>query len=240
MLNSLKDIQHCYYINLEKRTDRRQHIEKQLRELKIPHKRFNAKENYFGFIGCSISHYQCIKQAKELGLPHILICEDDARWLNPTKFTEQINKFLSIHKDDWDVLILGGNNIGEYENVDDTCIRVKKCQTTTAYLVKEHYYDKLITNFKEGIDKLIQNPMLHKLYAIDKYWFRLQEIDRFFLLIPLTITQLVGFSDIEKRNTNYDIVMLNVDKRNIMNMLVSNREKDNIEIENSKNPTNTI
>ena len=58
----------------------------------------------------------------------------------------------------------------------------------------------------------MKNPTNHALYAIDKYWFKLQELDKWYLIIPLSVTQREDYSDIEKRPTNYSRVMLDLDK----------------------------
>ena len=89
---------------------------------------------------------------------------------------------------------------------------MSSCQTTTGYLVNGHYFDTLIENFRTGIKKLMENPESHVLYAIDKYWFNLQKIHNWFLIIPLTVTQREDYSDIEKRATNYTHVMTDLDK----------------------------
>ena len=125
---------------------------------------------------------------------------------------KQLNKFLSRHQS-WDVVLIGGNNVPPYQPIDDTCIRVASCQTTTGYLVNGHYFDTLIENYRTSIKKLIENPELHVMYAIDKYWFSLQKVDRWFLIIPLTVTQRADYSDIEARNTDYKDVMLDLDKK---------------------------
>jgi hypothetical protein len=65
---------------------------------------------------------------------------------------------------------------------------------------------------REGLKLLLANPEKHVHYAVDKYWFQLQRADRWFLLVPLTVTQLPGYSDIELRETDYDRVMLDLDK----------------------------
>jgi hypothetical protein len=122
-----------------------------------------------------------------------------------------LNKFLENH-DSWDVLIIGGNIVPPYTPIDDTCVKVINCQTTTGYLIKSDYYDKLIQNYREGIQKLINYPEQHKIYAIDKYWFRLQEVDNWYMIIPLTVTQREDYSDIEKKATNYSNVMLDLEK----------------------------
>lgn len=213
MIESIADIKYTYYINLEERQDRNQHVQEQLQKIGIENPiRFNAIKLASGAIGCSMSHLQCIKQAKEQGWPHVFICEDDILFLQPTFFTRQLNNFFSHHKDDWDVLLIAGNNVPPYKPVDDYCVQVIHCQTTTGYIVKEHYYDTLIENYKTGIQQLMLNPSQGIQYAIDKYWFELQAIDRWFLITPLTVTQREDYSDIEKRDTNYSRLLLDLDK----------------------------
>jgi hypothetical protein len=70
----------------------------------------------------------------------------------------------------------------------------------------------LIENIKTGIKKLMDYPDKHVLYAIDKYWFNLQKKDKWYLIIPLSVTQREDYSDIEKRATNYSRAMLDLDK----------------------------
>jgi len=126
-------------------------------------------------------------------------------------FCKQLNHFLKKHKQ-WDMILLAGNNVSSYEEIDHSCVKVSKCQTTTGYIVNKHYYDTLIQNYKEGISKLLKEPHLHVLYAIDKYWFNLQEIHSWYLITPLTVVQREDYSDIEKRHTNYQMVMTKLDK----------------------------
>jgi hypothetical protein len=54
---------------------------------------------------------------------------------------------------------------------------------------------------------------MHKIYAIDKYWFLLQDKDLWFLITPLSVVQREDYSDIEKRRTNYTKIMVDLDKR---------------------------
>jgi glycosyl transferase family 25 len=210
-MKSIDDITNIFYINLEHRTDRKEHVEHQLSLLGLSGQRFNAIKMENGAIGCSMSHLKLLQNALTNKLEHILIVEDDITFLKPEIFKSQLNKFLASGRK-WDVILFAGNNMGQYEHIDDTCIKVSRCQTTTGYLVNGHYFDKLINNFRNGINKLIQNPQLHILYAIDKYWFNLQKVDNWFLIIPLTVTQREDYSDIEKRPTNYTNVMTDLDK----------------------------
>jgi hypothetical protein len=214
-LISISDIKHAVYINLEHRTDRKVHVERQLASIGINEPtRFNAIKLPNGAIGCSMSHLKCLQMAKEQGLPHLLLCEDYIEFLDPKLFVKQLNGFLNNHEEDstWDVLLIAGNNMPPYGLEDDYSVRVFQCQTTTGYLVKQHYYDKLIANIKGGIEKLIKEPHNHRFYAIDKYWFNLQQQDYWFLITPLTVVQREDYSDIEKRVTNYKKAMTDLDK----------------------------
>lgn len=209
----MERIKHAFYINLESRPDRRQHVEQQLSLVGVKNaERFNAIRLPNGAIGCSMSHLKCLETALKNDWEHVLIVEDDILFLKPNKFVAQFNKFLDIHQTNFDVLLIGGNNIPPYKVIDDTCIKVSKCQTTTGYFVQRHYYKQLIANIREGIGKLMREPDKHVLYAIDKYWFQLQAKDKWFLITPLTVTQREDYSDIEQRRTNYTKVMTDLDK----------------------------
>jgi glycosyl transferase family 25 len=164
-----------------------------------------------GAIGCSMSHLKIIETAKANDWDHVLIVEDDILFTNPNLFVQQFNKFLSNHKD-FDVVLIAGNNMPPYLTIDDSCVQVSRCQTTTGYLVQKHYYDILIKNYKDGILFLMKEPHNHTLYAIDKHWFNLQAIHKWYLITPLSVTQREDYSDIEKRPTNYTHVMLDLDK----------------------------
>ena len=206
-----------YYINLKARVDRKVHVEQQLDLIGIRDnvKRFNAVHNVNGRIGCSLSHLKCIQMAKEQNMECVLILEDDVSFLLPDDFVENVNKFLSNPKNEWDVLLLAGNNLPPFTTNDEVSIRVSHCQTTTAYIVKKHYYDTLISNIKDGVEKLMKNPEHHYFFAIDKYWINLQKKHRWMLLIPLIVVQRPDYSDIEKRYTDYQRLMTSVDKSDV-------------------------
>jgi GR25 family glycosyltransferase involved in LPS biosynthesis len=216
-ITCLEDIKHIFYINLEHRVDRKLHVEEELTKIGLQgYTRFNAIKMENGALGCSMSHLKCLQVAKENGLPHVLIVEDDILFLEKDVFIKQINNFFKNHVDDWDTLLISGNNIPPYERLDDTCVKVTTCQTTTGYLVKSHYYDKLIQNIKMGIVYLTRRPQHDHLYAIDKFWFTLQRADNWLLLTPLTVVQREDYSDIQKRKTNFIKGMIDLDKTNLI------------------------
>ena len=213
-LKSQSDITNVFYINLLSRPDRKTHIESQLKGVGFPQfERFNAIKlpSGSGRVGCSLSHIKCLEIAKERNYSHLLICEDDTTFLNPELFKTQLNAFLSKGHT-WDVVLFAGNNVPPYERIDDTCICVSRCQTTTCYLVNGPYFDVLIANMREGLQKLLKEPDNHFYYAIDKYWTKLQEKDNWFMITPVTVVQRDDYSDIEQRRTNYGKMMVDLDK----------------------------
>lgn len=210
-MNSISDIKYAFYINLLSRPDRKQHVENQLKSIGVNAERFNAIKLTNGAIGCSMSHLKIIENAKANDWEHVLIVEDDILFTDPNFFVQQFNKFLSNHKD-FDVALIAGNNLPPYKRIDDCCVQVTRCQTTTGYIIQKHYYDTLIKNYKDGILQLMKEPTNHILYAIDKYWFNLQAIHKWYLITPLSVTQREDYSDIEKRPTNYTPAMLDLDK----------------------------
>ena len=94
-INSFADIKNVFYINLDHRLDRKNHIETQLKNVGFSHfDRFNAIKLANGRIGCSMSHLRCLVLAKERNYEHVLICEDDTTFLNPPLLVNQINTFF--------------------------------------------------------------------------------------------------------------------------------------------------
>jgi GR25 family glycosyltransferase involved in LPS biosynthesis len=211
IITNILDIKHIVYINLLSRPDREKHIINELQKFELTGTRFNAIKMNNGAIGCSMSHLKCIQMAKEKDWDHICILEDDIQFLDPELFKKQLNAFLQKHLK-WDVLLLAGNNMLPYQSIDETCIKVYNCQTTTGYIVKKHYYDILIENYKKGIDNFIKHPDKPEMYSIDRYWFLLQNKHNWYLIIPLSVIQKEDYSDIQQKNVNFRKYMLDYNK----------------------------
>jgi glycosyl transferase family 25 len=216
MITCLKDITIIFYINFEHRVDRKHHVETQLDSIGLKGTRFNAIKMENGAIGCSMSHLKILQKALKDGLDHVLIVEDDIEFLDAELFRSQLDAFLKNQELNWDVVLLAGNNMPPYQKVDDTCVKVTRCQTTTGYLVNGHYIEKLLNNVKMGLSHLLREPKNHLKYAIDMHWFSLQEVDNWFLITPLTVVQREDYSDIEKRVINYQSAMTDLDKTEII------------------------
>lgn len=205
-------LENCLFINLDKRVDRLEHVTKQLEMMGINGERFKAVETKDGAIGCTMSHIKCLELAKARGYEQVFICEDDIEFTNKEVFLRSLDKFYK-EGPVWDVCILGGNNGPPYSVYSDYCVRVFNCQTTTGYIVKKHYYDVLIENFRESVRNLIREPENKKMYALDVYWKRLQQQNLWYFIVPITITQVESYSDIENRVTDYRWLMMDLEKK---------------------------
>ena len=208
-------LENILFINLSSRINRLQHIISEFQLLGITHaQRLDAIKTQSGAIGCSLSHIKCLEIAKKNKYKQVFICEDDITFKNPQLFLENINKFEnSEYYNNWDVLIIGGNNVPPYIQKTDYLIQITNCQTTTGYIVREHYYDVLIQNFKEGVKQLLINPENKKEYAIDIYWKKLQRTDNWYMIIPPTVVQYESYSDIENCVVNYEHLLTDIDKK---------------------------
>ena len=185
-------------------------------------------------IGCTLSHLKCLEEARDKKYSHLMIVEDDIQFLKPTIFTEQLDKFLGSGIK-WDVILLAGNNLPPHFQVHESAVKVTQCQTTTGYIIQQHYYDTLINNIRDGIQMLMKNPTQHVYYAIDKFWIQLQKIHNWFLITPLTVTQRDGFSDIEGRKTNYTRAMVDLEKTQFLRRAQVIQRQLNSPVMNSKN-----
>ena len=203
-------LEKAVFINLESRTDRLAEIQNEL--IVIPKEkvlRFNAILDSPGHIGCSKSHIECIKMAMHNNWRNILVIEDDAMW---NKYNRGYNRLLYLMRKNpnFDVITFGNTDA----KFDKNTGRLYSGATTTAYLVNQHYYQTLLQNFEEGVEKLhitktIENLKdrlpYEKKYCIDQYWKHLQAKDNWFIVNPALMIQRPGKSSIIDANHGEDV-----------------------------------
>jgi len=204
-------LQNNFVINLESRNDRLVHVEGEFQKINLKCNRFNAIKLKNGAVGCTLSHIKCLELAIQNDYDQVFICEDDITFLNHNQLIESLTKFKN-KIETWDVLLIGGNVVKPYTQIEDFCLKVTNIQTTTGYVVNKHYYATLMDNFKTGLQQLLRTNQ-KRFYAIDMYWKHLQSKSDWYLLYPLTVTQYENYSDIEERKTNYNHLMLDPEKK---------------------------
>lgn len=208
-------LKNVFYINLDSRKDRRKFVENELNQLGWEYERFDAIKNNVGAIGCSFSHLKVIMNAKEQNLDYVVVLEDDAEFLKKDFINNEIEKVFNTDIS-YDVLLLAGNirppviKNTEYEHL--SLHQIKKSWCGTAYIVPNHYYDTLINNIRDGLRHFLKNPDKGYLYAWDCWWMKLQEKDKWLIILPRTVVQRADYSNIEERNVDYRHLMSDIGK----------------------------
>ena len=205
-------ISNHFYINLDSRNDRMIHCENELKKIDlIRPNRFSAVRTKHGIVGCGISHLRCIESAKKEGLPFITIFEDDIVISKPNQLRNVVNRILKSGVD-WDVLCLGGNAFKPHKEEHDDYVVVNRMYCGTGYIVKAHFYDKMIDNIRDGLTKIMETGDRKYSWDADEGWIKLQKEHKFLLVNPLSVYQKPDYSDIENKEVNYKDLMLNLDK----------------------------
>jgi GR25 family glycosyltransferase involved in LPS biosynthesis len=194
-----------FYINLEHRTDRRQHIEKLIEctGLFSNIERMNACVGTRGDIACGMSHIKCLNQLSEFNEPYYIILEDDFMILNTDLYKEFEEAFDKIKDQEWDVIVLTPLGKDIQRNYYPNFHRICDTQTTTGYILKHHMVDEFKTIFRLGVSHLLQNHSPN-LWSIDQVWKQIQHNKIFLFYNKCFAGQLPGYSDIEKRMVNYN------------------------------------
>jgi len=185
------NIDRIFYINLDHRTDRRGEIEAELNSMGLVYERFPAvRHETIGGVGCGRSHVGVLKLAKERGYKRIMVLEDDFI------FTADPHDSVSkLHNVSFDVCLLSYNLFNATESAEHPFLqRVHEAQTTSGYIINDHYYDTLIAVFEDAIPKFEQTNH-HWLYAIDVAWKVLQRRDTWYCFSPRIGKQRPSFSD---------------------------------------------
>jgi glycosyl transferase family 25 len=190
------NIDHIFFINLDKRTDRREHIENEMRKYNLNAERYSAIYTpHSGIIGCSFSHLNVLKLAKERGYKNVLILEDDFEFLvSKEEFELEIKKLFNSNIQ-FDVVMLS-YIIQEYSDIPN-CSFLKKVlngQTASGYLVNGHYLDTLI-NLYEWSTKELEKNNEHWLYGNDACWKTLQPNGNWYFFVKKIGKQISDYSD---------------------------------------------
>jgi len=181
-----------FYINLDKRTDKRCSMETMLDG--YDYERISAIEDKRGYIGCVKSHILCLQLAKSRRYKSVIILEDDFMFMSEMNF-----KNMKIPSYNFDMLLLS-NLIKSSENYDKDFKRVFKAEWTSGYFINENFYDSLISVFKESLEALMIEYCREN--YLDVYWEKIFK-DSMILSHNKTFGgQISGYSDIQNKNVN--------------------------------------
>ena len=189
-------IDHIFYINLDKRADRRSEIENELSMYGLTAERYSAIHTpHSGIVGCGYSHLNVLKLARERGYNNVLILEDDFQFIvSKEVFEEQLTLFFESNIK-YDVCMLSyivqkRDDVPAYPFLG----KVIDGQTASGYIVNSHYFNVLIDLYEWAIP-LLEQTNHHWIYANDLVWKRLQPDANWFFLQTRIGRQRESYSD---------------------------------------------
>ena len=211
----MKNIDHCYYINLDHRTDRDENIIHDVlpffgieRTRATRFSAFNTSNEptlSLRSVGCAKSHLGVLSDAISKNYDSILVLEDDfTPIVSPTLFEKNWNYFLENFSD-YNLCQLSYNNISEAIPCDDSNI-VYSCdnsQTASGYVIKTSFAKKMTRNISHSISQL-ENNANPDVFAYDQSWKKFQSIENKWYQLERCGIQSFGYSDLEKKLVNYN------------------------------------
>ena len=204
------------FINLDSRTDRKEHILKELKRFNIPDEkiiRVSAVSSPKGAYGCALSHKKAMELFKESNDEIWCILEDDHYFTQTYEETNSIvNKF--IDNIEYDVMLGCYCAVQGTQLKDRVFRRAFKSSMTSFYIVKKNVCDALLASNKESARTL--DPAKGKKEGIpcDFMWWNVMKI--FFFVAPYKPygAQLIDYSNIKNKVMNYtNYVGIEIDRK---------------------------
>jgi glycosyl transferase family 25 len=202
-----ENIEKIFYINLNKRTDRREQIETELQQYNLYDKaeRFPAIHTPDqGILGCTMSHLAVFKLAKEREYEHVLILEDDFYFIiDSQEFENTLSEFFNA-KIPYNVCMIS-YHIQRSEPTEYHFIKkVIEAQTASGYIIHKSFYDTLINLYEDAVPKL-RDTNHHWLYANDQVWKQIQPNSLWYALETRCGKQRDGYSDNSNKYQTYNV-----------------------------------
>jgi glycosyl transferase family 25 len=201
-----QNLDKIFYINLDKRTDRRDQIEEELKQFNLYDNAERIQATYTpeqGILGCTMSHLATLKLAKEKQYNQVLILEDDFYFtITKEEFENELTQFFET-KIPYHVCMIS-YKINESAPTEYPFLqKVIDGQTGSGYIVHKSFYDELINIFEEAIP-LLRDTQQHWIYANDQIWKRLQPNSNWYALTTRCGRQRDGHSDNSNKYEIYD------------------------------------
>jgi len=210
-----------FIINLKHRTDRREHILREMKKQNITNYEFfdavrptteevndwnptfchhvmrdvhpNKFDNYRrGQLGCLKSHLGVIKLALSRSYKRILVLEDDTEFIQPFSNFHTFCKPLK----DYDMLYLAGSHVQPYKKIPKMkyIVKITGTNTTGSYCIGEkamHFFVANIIRYSKEVDVFYSQEM-HPIFNC-------------YCIVPHMAKQLDGYSDIQGKNVSYKL-----------------------------------
>jgi GR25 family glycosyltransferase involved in LPS biosynthesis len=206
----MEQIDVVFYINLEHRTDRKEHFLSEIKKLCLDETRIvriDAVRNGVGIIGCTESHIKAMEifdQNPEWKT--CIIFEDDFTFASADLERNNAHIRLAMMEfPDWDVISLAYNHESDFITKDTHEPYVKRIvqhQTTSGYALTKQFMPTLAANFSESLQAVRTHGVRHEL-CFDIYWRSIQSKANWYCVSPALGYQYGSYSDIQNQFTDY-------------------------------------
>lgn len=211
-MDSTKFFDRIYYINLDRRPDRRKHMEEQLEKFKLSAARVEAfdgsklewndeiygeKSTYWnnGALGYCLSYRLALLDAIKHNFQRILVLDDDC--ILSDNMYDVLEKAFKQLPEDWHMLYLAANHSREsmptvLDRVNDNVYRLKGSVGSHAIIINNLAFDTIL------------NYVSCPYSALDVFFAVYQKICPCYITYPGLARQLPGHSDIINKDVNYN------------------------------------
>jgi len=198
-----------YFLNLDHRTDRLEHITSEFQRMGVDQERIHrisaVYEKGFGILGCTKSHILALEEflASPVGNKTCVIFEDDFQFTQAPEMVHMyVDRFFN-EVDSFDVVMLSSNTLHDTDSGYDFLRKILDAQTMSGYAVSRDFAPILLQNLREAANLLQDAGMTVPAYCCDIYWKNLQSQNRWYCFEPRLGIQRDSFSDIENRIVDY-------------------------------------
>ena len=193
--NGINNVDIIYFINLEYRKDRYDHILSEFKKINLNSDKIHKIDGILniekGSIGCTLSHCKTLEKFIDSGLDNCIIFEDDFTFTSSnTCVNSMFNDFFnSNYFNDFDINLAGSTKTETI--LEPYLTKIYESKTTSGYIVSKKFAPILLKNFKET--KI----------PLDENWIKLQPISNWYSFKPRIGIQMEGYSDITYKLENY-------------------------------------
>jgi glycosyl transferase family 25 len=202
MSNPFDFFDHIYCINLDKRKDRWEEVQKEFESVGIADKvqRFSAIENTDGRVGVIQSNLALIKMAKENNWDNIMVFEDDVKFINNPLENLQL-AIDQIGRTPWSMFYLGANTHEKLMKFKPNLIILKNAFAVHSVVYNKVGFNKFINKF-EGLNAIKNFDDILDVWLAKE----VQAKHTVLMVNPIITTQRESYSDIEKKVVNYSFI----------------------------------
>jgi GR25 family glycosyltransferase involved in LPS biosynthesis len=219
-----------FVLNLDRRKDRLELIDKQLKRFSLKYERISAIDgnlfenvnpnigngwNHKGVAGCLLSHRKIVDIAINRKLENYLVIEDDT--ILSDNFLDYFDYIKQLPKD-WNVLYFGGLHLGSLKPINTNIAKCSHTLVTNMFAMNSNFYDTIIKHWPDNLEDL-QKPA-------DVVLTYLQQNHNFYTFKPHLAWQDSIFSDIE--NKSQDLPHLRPDHKKVSLIISSCNQKDRL------------